>query len=104
VSKRQWTAGIEVSVIVDVCRSDDLSDRPRAGFLPSSRERPADRNVLCDGSHIAQYVKLQVWPARFPVVDIAELTDDGLIASLHSVYDTSPIRGDFEQARRNRKP
>jgi ketosteroid isomerase-like protein len=38
--------------------------------------------------------------ALFTVVDIAELTDDGLIASLHIVYDTAPIRGDFEQATR----
>jgi hypothetical protein len=43
-------------------------------------------------------------PAPFTVVDIAELTDDGLIASLHIVDDTSPIRADFEQATRNRKP
>jgi hypothetical protein len=37
-------------------------------------------------------------PAPFTVVDIAELTEDGLIANLHIIYDTSPIRGDFEQA------
>jgi hypothetical protein len=43
-------------------------------------------------------------PAPFTVVDIAELTEDGLIASLQIVYDTSPIRGDFEQATRSRKP
>ena len=43
-------------------------------------------------------------PAPFTVVDIAELTEDGLIANLHIIYDTSPIRGDFEQATRNRKP
>ena len=49
--------------------------------------------VLADGT-----------PALFTVVDIAELTADGLIASLHIIYDTSPIRGDFEQATRNRKP
>jgi hypothetical protein len=33
---------------------------------------------------------------------IAELTEDGLIANLHIIYDTSPIRGDFEQATRSR--
>jgi ketosteroid isomerase-like protein len=49
--------------------------------------------VLADGT-----------PAPFTVVDIAELTEDGLIASLHIVYDTSPIRGDFERATRNGKP
>jgi hypothetical protein len=49
--------------------------------------------VLADGT-----------PAPFTVVDIAELTEDGLIANLHIIYDTSPIRGDFEQATRNRKP
>jgi hypothetical protein len=43
--------------------------------------------VLADGT-----------PAPFTVVDIAELTEDGLIANLHIIYDTSPIRGDFEQA------
>jgi hypothetical protein len=43
-------------------------------------------------------------PAPFTVVDIAELTEDGLIANLHIIYDTSPIRRDFEQATRNRKP
>ena len=49
--------------------------------------------VLADGT-----------PAPFTVVDIAELTKDGLIASLHIVYDTAPIRGDFERATRNGKP
>src|SRR5215207_8817877 len=38
--------------------------------------------------------------ALFTVVDIAELTEDGLIASLHIVYDTAPIREDFQQATR----
>ena len=42
--------------------------------------------------------------ASSTIVDIAELTEDGLIASLHIVYDTAPIRGDFEQATRNGKP
>ena len=36
--------------------------------------------------------------ASSTVVDIAELAEDGLIASLHIIYDTAPIRGDFEQA------
>ena len=49
--------------------------------------------VLADGT-----------PAPFTVVDIAELTEDGLIADLPIIYDTSPIRGDFQQATRNRKP
>ena len=45
--------------------------------------------------------------ASSTIVDIAELTNDGLIASLYIVYDASPIRGDFEQSRRpheNEKP
>jgi SnoaL-like domain len=42
--------------------------------------------------------------APFTIVDIAELTEDGLIANLHIIYDTSPIRGDFEQATHTRKP
>ena len=42
--------------------------------------------------------------ASSSIVDIAELTEDGLVASLHIVYDTAPIRGDFEQAKRNGKP
>jgi hypothetical protein len=35
--------------------------------------------------------------ASSTVVDIAELTNDGLIASLHIIYDASPIRGDFNR-------
>ncbi|MFL6045723.1 MAG: nuclear transport factor 2 family protein [Propionibacteriaceae bacterium] len=45
--------------------------------------------------------------ASSTIVDIAELTKDGLIASLYIVYDASPIRGDFEQTTRpheNGKP
>jgi hypothetical protein len=38
--------------------------------------------------------------ASSTIVDIAELTEDGLIASLDIIYDTAPIRGDFEEARR----
>jgi hypothetical protein len=36
--------------------------------------------------------------ASSTIVDIAELTEDGLISSLHIIYDTAPIRGGFEQA------
>jgi hypothetical protein len=42
--------------------------------------------------------------ASSTIIDIAELTEDGLIASLHIVYDTAPIRGDFEQAKRTESP
>lgn len=35
--------------------------------------------------------------ARFDVIDMLELTDDGRIASLHIVYDTAQIRPAFEQ-------
>ena len=38
--------------------------------------------------------------ASSTIVDIAELTEDGLISSLHIIYDTAPIRGGFEEARR----
>lgn len=36
-------------------------------------------------------------PAPFTVVDVAELDADGLIATLHIVYDTAPIRAAFER-------
>ena len=36
-------------------------------------------------------------PAPFTVVDVAELDGDGLIATLHIVYDTAPIRAAFER-------
>lgn len=36
--------------------------------------------------------------ASSTIVDIAELTEDGLISSLHIIYDTAPIREGFEQA------
>ena len=36
--------------------------------------------------------------ASSTIVDIAELTEDGLISSLHIIYDTAPIRGGFEQS------
>jgi hypothetical protein len=49
--------------------------------------------VLADGT-----------PAPFTVVDIAELTEDGLIADLRIIYDTSPIRGDVQQATRTGSP
>ncbi len=35
--------------------------------------------------------------ARFDVIDMLELTDDGRIASLHIVYDTAQVRPAFEQ-------
>lgn len=40
-------------------------------------------------------------PAPFSVVDIAELDGEGRIAQLHIVYDTAPLRGAFESARRS---
>jgi SnoaL-like domain len=36
--------------------------------------------------------------ASSTIVDIAELTEDGLISSLYIIYDTAPVRGGFEQA------
>ncbi len=36
-------------------------------------------------------------PAPFTVVDVAELDGDGLIKTLHIVYDTAPIRAAFER-------
>ena len=36
-------------------------------------------------------------PAPFTVVDVAELDGDGLIATLHIVYDTAPIRAAIER-------
>lgn len=38
-------------------------------------------------------------PAPFTVVDVAELDQHGLIERLHIVYDTSPIRDAFNNAR-----
>ena len=43
--------------------------------------------VLADGT-----------PAPFRVIDLAELDDDGRITALHIVYDTHPIRADFDRA------
>lgn len=37
-------------------------------------------------------------PAPFTVVDVAELDGDGLIARLHIVYDTAPLRASFDNA------
>jgi hypothetical protein len=36
-------------------------------------------------------------PAPFTVVDVAELDADGLITTLHIVYDTASIRAAFER-------
>jgi hypothetical protein len=36
-------------------------------------------------------------PAPFTVVDVAELDAEGLITTLHIVYDTAPIRAAFER-------
>ncbi len=36
-------------------------------------------------------------PAPFTVVDVAELDAQGLIETLHIVYDTAPIRAAFER-------
>jgi SnoaL-like domain len=36
--------------------------------------------------------------ASSTIVDIAELNEDGLISSLHIIYDTAQVRGGFEQA------
>lgn len=38
-------------------------------------------------------------PAPFTVVDVAELEGEGLIETLHIVYDTAPIRAAFERQR-----
>jgi steroid delta-isomerase len=38
-------------------------------------------------------------PAPFTVVDVAELDADGLVTTLHIVYDTAPIRAAFERQR-----
>ena len=36
-------------------------------------------------------------PAPFTVVDVAELDAAGLIRRLHIIYDTAPLRGDFDR-------
>ena len=36
-------------------------------------------------------------PTPFTVVDVAELDEDGRIARLHIIYDTAPLRGDFDR-------
>ena len=87
-------------------RSAVLSDaicRPAESKLTLRRVFRDDRGAVAFWFDFA-WVLADGTPAPFTVVDIAELTEDGLIASLHIVYDTSPIRADFEQATRNRKP
>ncbi len=39
-------------------------------------------------------------PAPFAVVDVAELTEHGLIDNLHIVYDTAPLRDSFNNLRK----
>jgi hypothetical protein len=72
------------------------------------RKERADRKRRLEGLAVAfwfdfAWVLADGTPARFTVVDIAELTEDGLIARLHIVYDTAPIRADFERATRTGK-
>ena len=38
-------------------------------------------------------------PAPFAVVDVAELSEHGLIDELHIVYDTAPLRDTFNNLR-----
>jgi hypothetical protein len=79
-------------------------------YLPTPPKQSSPRRVFRDDREAVAFWFDFAWvladgmPAPFTVVDIAELTEDGLIANLHIIYDTSPIRGDFEQATRNRKP
>ena len=79
-------------------------------YLPTPPSKAHTRRVFRDDREAVAFWFDFAWaladgtPAPFTVVDIAELTEDGLIANLHIIYDTSPIRGDFEQATRNRKP
>jgi hypothetical protein len=78
-------------------------------FADTAESRLTLRRVLRDDREAVAFWFDFAWvladgtPAPFTVVDIAELREDGLIASLHIVYDTAPIRGDFEQAPRPRE-
>jgi hypothetical protein len=73
-------------------------------FADSSEIRLELRRVFRDDGEAVAFWFDFTWvlaggtSASSTIVDIAELTQDGLISSLHIIYDTAPIRGGFEQA------
>ena len=73
-------------------------------FADTAKFRLRLRRVFRDDSEAVAFWFDFTWvladgtSASSTAVDIAELTEDGLIASLYIVYDTSPIRGDSEPA------
>jgi len=72
-------------------------------FADSAEIRLGLRRVFRDRDAVAFWFDF-TWvlaggtSASSTIVDIAELTEDGLISSLHIIYDTAPVRGGFEQA------
>jgi len=72
-------------------------------FADTAKLRLRLRRVFRDDSEAVAFwfdfswVLAEGTSASSTVVDIAELTNDGLIASLHIIYDASPIRGGFNR-------
>lgn len=104
--------------VVALFRADGMVDSPLYGRLPAGEFYPAlfrdtASSKLTLRSSMSGITKtgapmVAFWfdfdwtladgtPAPFTVVDVAELGPDGDIVELHIVYDTAPLRADFER-------
>lgn len=95
--------------------ADAVVHSPLYGALPAREFYPALfrdtaeakltlRRVFRDGDSAVAFWFDFAWvlsdgrPAPFTVVDVAELDGSGLIARLHIIYDTDPVREAFNRA------
>ena len=105
----------DADAVVALFAPDGVVHSPLYGVLPAREFYPglfADtggatltlRRVLRDGEGAIAFwfdfdwVLADGTSAPFRVIDLAELDDDGRITALHIVYDTHPIRADFDRA------
>ena len=107
----------DVQAVLALFAQDGVVDSPLYGVLPARHFYPAlfadtaqsklSLKATMTGERKGRTV-ISFWfdfdwtlangePAPFTVVDVAELDDRGLIAQLHIVYDTAPLRDSFNR-------
>lgn len=114
-------AGADVPGVLALFAKDGVVNSPLYGVLPATEFYPA---LFADTAESKLTLKatmageregravISFWfdfdwtlasgePAPFTVVDVAELDDHGLIAELHIVYDTAPLRDAFNRQHEN---
>jgi SnoaL-like domain len=120
----EYLAALEVGDaerVLALFAPDGIVHSPLYGSVPARQFYPtlfADtaeakltlRRVFCDDREAVAFWFDFAWvladgmPAPFTVVDIAELTEDGLIANLHIIYDTSPTAGTLNKPHETGSP